>query len=85
MYLRPHADADVRFEQIKDIVARHFPDAVERGDLLPNNGGAPSVLTVLDTSKTEDTFGLKLATYEESVVGMIGHYLELLEKEKERK
>lgn len=57
---------------------------MERGD-LPNNGGAPRVLTVLDTRKTEDTSGLKLATYEESVVGVIGHYLELLEKEKESK
>jgi hypothetical protein len=57
---------------------------VERGD-LPNNGSTPDVLTILDTSKTQETFGLKLATYEESVVGVIGHYLELLEKEKESK
>ena len=55
---------------------------MERGD-LPNNGSTPSVLTILDTSKTQDTFGLKLATLEESVVGVVGHYLELLEKEKE--
>jgi hypothetical protein len=57
---------------------------VERGD-LPNNGSTPDVFTTLDTSKTEETFGLKLTTYEESVVGVIGHYLELLEKEKERR
>lgn len=55
---------------------------MERGD-LPNNGSTPDVLTILDTSKTQETFGLKLATYEESVVGVIGHYLELLEKERE--
>jgi hypothetical protein len=71
-----------RFDQVKEIVARHFPEAVERGD-LPNNGSTPDVLTILDTSKTQETFGLKFATYEESIVGVIGHYLELLEKEKE--
>ena len=76
-----NADVDDRFDQVKDIVARHFPEAVERGDLL-NNGSTPDVLTTLDISKTQETFGLKLATYEESVVGVIGHYLELLEKEK---
>jgi hypothetical protein len=75
------ADADCRFDQVKGIVARHFPEAVGRGD-LPNNGSTPSVLTILDTSKTQETFGLKLATFEESVVGVIGHYLGLLEKEK---
>ena len=76
-----NADAGCRFDQVKDIVARHFPEAVARGD-LPNNGSTPSVLTNFDTTKTQETFGLKLATYEESVVGVIEHYLELLEKEK---
>jgi hypothetical protein len=72
------------FDQVKDIVARHFPEAVEHGD-LPNHGSTPDVFTTLDTSKTDETFGLKLTTYEESVVGVVGHYLELLEKEKESK
>ena len=54
---------------------------MERGDLT-NNGSLPSVVTILDTSKTQDTFGLKLTTLEESVVGVVGHYLDLLEKEK---
>jgi len=74
-------DDTSRFDQVKDIVARHFPDAVQRGD-LPNNGSTLDVLTILDISKTQETFGLKLATYEGSVVGVIGHYLELLEMEK---
>ena len=52
---------------------------------LPNNGSTADVFTTLDTRKTDETFGLKLTTYEESVVGVIGHYLELLEKEKEGK
>lgn len=69
------------YDEIKDIVARHFPEAVESGD-LPNNGSNPSFASKLDTSKTEQTFGLKLSTYEESVVGVVGHYLELLGKEK---
>lgn len=76
-----NADANCKFDQVKDIVARHFPEAVKHGD-LPNNGSTPSVLTSLGTSKTQETFELKLATFEESVVSVIGHYLELLEKEK---
>lgn len=70
-----------RFDEVKDIVARNFPEAVERGD-LPNNGSTPSIVTLLDASKTLETFGFKLATYEESVVGVIGHYLELLEEKR---
>ena len=76
-----NADADCRFDQVKDIVARHFPEAVQRGD-LPKNGCTPSIITILSTRKTQETSGLKLDTFEESVVGVIGHYLELLEKEK---
>ncbi|GAB7336473.1 hypothetical protein MBLNU13_g09760t1 [Cladosporium sp. NU13] len=49
----------MRFDQVKDIVARHFPEAVKHGD-LPNNGSTPSVLTSLDTSKTQETFELNL-------------------------
>lgn len=72
------------FDEVKDIVARNFPKAVKNGD-LPNDGSNPSFVSKLDTTKTEKTFGLKLATYEESVVSVVGHYLELLEKEKEGK
>jgi hypothetical protein len=73
-----------RYNEVEDIVARNFPDAVKRGD-LPNNGSTPSIVTLLDTSKTHRTFGLQLTSYEKSVTGVIGHYLELLEKERASK
>ena len=49
---------------------------------LSNNGSTLDVLTALDISKTQEIFRLKPTTFKESVVGVIGHYLELLEKEK---
>lgn len=70
-----------RLDDVKGIVSHNFPEAVQRGD-LPNDGSNPSFVSRMDISKTEDTFGLKLATYEETISGMIGNYLELLEKEK---
>jgi len=54
---------------------------VEHG-YLSNNGSTLDVLTALDISKTQEIFRLKPTTFKESVVGVIGHYLELLEKEK---
>lgn len=67
-------------DETKDIVARNFPEAVERGD-LPNNGSNPTFACMFDISKTEKTFGLKQASFEEGVVSVVGHYLEVLENE----
>lgn len=63
-------------------MARRFPEAVKNG-LLPNNGSNPSVVSKIDASKTEKVFGIKFASYEDVVVSVVGHYLELLEKERE--
>lgn len=68
------------YEQTNEIVAKYFPDAVKDGR-LPNTGDYGLIVAKLDVSKTEKTFGVKFATYEETVVSLIGHYLELLEKE----
>lgn len=70
-----------RFDDAKEIVARRFPEAVKNGD-LPNNGSNPSVVSKFNASKTEKTFGIKFASYEDVVVSVVGHYLELLEKER---
>ncbi|KAM0720275.1 hypothetical protein Q7P37_004411 [Cladosporium fusiforme] len=69
------------FDQVKDIVARNFPEAVERGE-LPNNGSNPTFDLKVDISKTERTFGLKPVSFEECVASVVGHYLEVLEREK---
>jgi len=65
-----------QFEQINDIVAKNFPDAVRSG-VLPNNGFQKSVLSQFDSSKTEETFGWKLQDFESQVKSVVGHYLEL--------
>ena len=68
-----HAETNV-------IIAKRFPDAVSDGTLV-NTGVLTTVVGHLDNSKTEKTFGFKCSSYEDTVVSVIGHYLELLEKE----
>jgi len=67
------------WEDSLKIVEKHFPEAVANGT-LPNNGTAPTVKNIIDASKTEKTFGLVHKSYEEQVVSVVSHYLELLEK-----
>ena len=63
------------------IVEKHFPDDVKDGT-LPNNGRLETVVLKIDNSKTEQTFGFKHAGFKDVIVPVIGHYLELLENEK---
>ncbi|KAK3072315.1 hypothetical protein LTR53_007048 [Teratosphaeriaceae sp. CCFEE 6253] len=62
-----------------EIVKKHFPEEVANGT-LPANGTAPTVVNKVDVSKTERTFGFVHKNYEEQVVGVVGHYLELKKK-----
>ncbi|KAK3070842.1 hypothetical protein LTR53_009733 [Teratosphaeriaceae sp. CCFEE 6253] len=75
-----NAGGDVKWNDVRDIVAKHFPDAVA-GGVLPNDGDAPYVVIKVDIGKTEETFG-KLKSFEETIVGLVGQYLELKGKEK---
>ena len=61
----------------KEIVARNFPKQVEEG-VLPNNGSSITKKLRLDSSKTEETFGIKLQPYETQVLSVTRHYLELV-------
>jgi nucleoside-diphosphate-sugar epimerase len=74
-FLLSNSGDEAAWEDAKQIVARHFPEAVKQG-LLPNNGTQPSEFATLDIKKTEDTFG-KLQDFEAIVVGVTKHYLEL--------
>jgi nucleoside-diphosphate-sugar epimerase len=74
-FLLSNTGDEAAWEDAKQIVARHFPEAVKQG-LLPNNGTQPSEFATLDIKKTEDTFG-KLQDFEAIVVGITKHYLEL--------
>ena len=66
------------------VVKRRFPEAVKDGR-LPNNGRRDSTFPMYDTSETERALGMKFQSYEDMVVDVAQHYLELLEKEQKEK
>lgn len=59
-----------------EIVQRRFPQAVTKG-ILPNNGLAPTKQTKIDASETARLLGIEFKSYEEQVVSVVEHYLEL--------
>ncbi|CAF9942997.1 MAG: hypothetical protein ALECFALPRED_010368 [Alectoria fallacina] len=62
-----------------EIVKRRFPEAVQDGR-LPVSGTQPTNPSRYDTSRTEKVLGIKFRSYEDAVVSVTEHYLELLEK-----
>jgi len=66
-----------------DVVKKHFPEAVKDGR-LPVNGSQPTKRLLFDSSRTEEVLGIKFRNYEEQVIDVTKHYLELLEKEGEK-
>lgn len=58
------------------IVERNFPEAVQDGR-LPNNATYKTLFPKFDTSTTTDAFG-PLKGFEEAVVGVVSHYLEIV-------
>lgn len=63
-----------------EIVKRRFSEAVKDGR-LPASGRQPTKTVLYDTSRTEKVLGIKFQSYEDAVVSVTEHYLELLEKE----
>lgn len=62
-----------------EIVKKRFPEAVQDGR-LPADATQPTKKLLVDTSRTEKVLGIKFRSYEEQVVSVTEHYLELLEK-----
>ena len=62
-----------------EIVKRRFPEAVKDGR-LPANGSQPTKKIRFDTSRTERVLGIKFQSFEDALVSVTDHYLELLEK-----
>jgi nucleoside-diphosphate-sugar epimerase len=62
-------------------VKSHFPEAVEKG-ILKLEGSMPLKPWRLDTKETEDAFGWKPISYEETVKELVEQYLGLVEAEK---
>lgn len=69
----------VKWNDINEIVARRFPEAVKKG-ILSSKGETGSFYYPYDAKKTEETFGIKFKSFEEQVVSVIGHYLEVYER-----
>lgn len=63
-----------------EIVKRRFPEAVKNGR-LPASGSQPTKRCRFDASRTEKVLGIKFQSYEDALVSVTEHYLELLEKE----
>jgi nucleoside-diphosphate-sugar epimerase len=74
-FILSNAGDEASWDDAKSIVASHFPDAVKQG-LLPNNGSQATAFIKVDVKKTEDAFG-KLKNFEEIIVSIAEHYLEL--------
>jgi hypothetical protein len=69
-----------QWEDTKVYAAKHFPRAVEKG-LLPNNGSFAGFQLKSDPSRVEKVLGIKLKSFEEMIVDLVGQYVELSEKE----
>lgn len=65
------------------IVERHFPQAVKDG-VLPLGGRQSTKKIHLDARRTEEVFGVEWEGFEQQVVALTRHYLELVDKEKEK-
>ncbi|KAF2169107.1 hypothetical protein M409DRAFT_20336 [Zasmidium cellare ATCC 36951] len=71
----------VKWNDVVEIVGRRFPEAVKKG-ILSTEGNQGTYYYPYDAKKTEETFGFKFKTFEEQVVSVVGHYLEVYEREK---
>ncbi|KAI9808629.1 MAG: hypothetical protein M1825_003780 [Sarcosagium campestre] len=66
-----------KWETTTEIVARHFPDAVAKG-VLPNNGTNSTKPLRFDAREAESILGFRFKSFEEQVISITQHYLELL-------
>ncbi|EXJ74211.1 uncharacterized protein A1O5_02506 [Cladophialophora psammophila CBS 110553] len=69
----------IKWDDTIDIVKNHFPTAVEKG-VFPLGGSQTSLPMPFDASKTENILGIKFKDFEEQVVSLAGHYIEVVAK-----
>jgi nucleoside-diphosphate-sugar epimerase len=62
------------YNDVHQIVAKHFPEAVANGT-LPNNGKQPHNVLRFDASLTEEQFGFTHLSFEEQVKDVVWQYL----------
>lgn len=58
------------------IAKREFPEAIKT-KLLVTGGSVKTTPLPIDASLTEETFGFKFASYEDQVINVVEHFLEL--------
>jgi nucleoside-diphosphate-sugar epimerase len=62
-----------------EIIKKRFPEEIKSG-LLPLTGTVKSVFVKLDASETERRLGIKFLPYEDQVISVTQHYLDLVRK-----
>jgi nucleoside-diphosphate-sugar epimerase len=67
----------VKWDDAIEIVRRNFPEEVKKG-VFKLDGTQPTTELKIDSARTEEVFGFKLASFEEQVKSIVGHYLELI-------
>jgi nucleoside-diphosphate-sugar epimerase len=67
----------VTWDSALDIIKRRYPKEVEEG-VFKVDAGTPTTRVGADSSYVEKTLGIKLNSYENAVIEMAEHYLELL-------
>ncbi|KIW23252.1 uncharacterized protein PV07_11464 [Cladophialophora immunda] len=66
----------VKWDDAIDIVKTHFTAAVEKG-VIPLGGSQSSLPMPFDASKTEEALGIKFKDFEEQIVSLASHYIEV--------
>ncbi|EHK26848.1 uncharacterized protein TRIVIDRAFT_24433, partial [Trichoderma virens Gv29-8] len=58
------------------VLEKHFPEAIAQG-LVKTTGKQPTLTIRLDAKKTEETFGVKFAGFDEQVKSLVSQYVEV--------
>ena len=74
-------EGDEKWDDINAIVAKRYPEALAKGIFKKGEAWGDGAFKA-DVRKTEETFGLRLATLEEAVVPVLEQFLELLGEER---
>ncbi|KIX98704.1 uncharacterized protein Z520_05164 [Fonsecaea multimorphosa CBS 102226] len=66
----------IKWDDAIDIVKKHFPEALKKG-VFPLGGSLKPLPMPFDASKTEEVFGIKFKSFEEQIVNLASHYIEV--------
>ncbi|ETN37119.1 uncharacterized protein HMPREF1541_08109 [Cyphellophora europaea CBS 101466] len=75
-------EADVQYDDAKDLVRKWFPEAVEKG-ILPCKGATTTFKCPIDARRTEEMFGIKFKGFEEMVRYGVEGFLDSVRQQQE--